>query len=106
LAKIAIIIVIITSTPGSPTTCGSQCYDYNFQQFFTIFDEKIGVLLKNQCYDPFFQKLAVVLSKSANFFADFFAENIFKIITSVPGTAWAIYPQPTSVVLDDLQSWF
>jgi hypothetical protein len=31
------------------------------------------------------QKPAVVWAKNANFFAEFFGENIFKIITSVPG---------------------
>jgi hypothetical protein len=50
----------------------------------TIFGEKIGVFLKNQCYDHYFlQKIAVVWAKNAKFFAKFFGENIFKIITSV-----------------------
>jgi hypothetical protein len=31
-----------------------QCYDHNFLQFFPIFGEKIGVFLKNQCYDQNF----------------------------------------------------
>jgi hypothetical protein len=30
-------------------------------------------------------KLAIVWAKNANIFAKFFGENIFKIITSVPG---------------------
>jgi hypothetical protein len=28
-----------------------RCYDHNFLLFLTIFGEKIGVFLKNQCYD-------------------------------------------------------
>jgi hypothetical protein len=27
-----------------------RCYDLDFLRFFTIFGEKIGVFLKNQCY--------------------------------------------------------
>jgi hypothetical protein len=30
------------------------CYDHNFPRFLTIFGEKIGVFLKNQCYDQIF----------------------------------------------------
>jgi lysyl-tRNA synthetase class I len=40
-----------------------RCHDHKFLRFLPIFGEKIGVFLKNQCYD----------------------QNIFKIITSVPG---------------------
>jgi hypothetical protein len=36
-----------------------RCYDHNFLRFFPIFGEKIGVLLENQCYDQFFQNLAL-----------------------------------------------
>jgi hypothetical protein len=35
-----------------------------------------GFFLKNQCYDIFFAKLAVVCAKNANIFAKFFGENI------------------------------
>jgi hypothetical protein len=31
-----------------------QCNDHNFLRFSTIFGEKIGVYLKNQCYDQNF----------------------------------------------------
>jgi hypothetical protein len=31
-----------------------RCYDHNFLRFLAIFDEKIGVFLKNQCYDQIF----------------------------------------------------
>jgi hypothetical protein len=46
---------------------------------------KIGVFLNDQCYDLFFQKLAVIWAKNANIFATFFGENILKMITAVPG---------------------
>jgi hypothetical protein len=46
--------------------------EHSFLRFSTIFVEKIGVFLKNQYY---YQK----------FFADFFGENILKIIISVLG---------------------
>jgi hypothetical protein len=49
-----------------------------------MFGKTIGVFLKNQCYDQFFQNLALFWVKNANFFAKFFGENIWKIITSVP----------------------
>jgi hypothetical protein len=52
-----------------------------------IFGEKIGVFLKNQCYDHnFLQNLARVGAKNANIFDNFFGENIFEIITSVPAS--------------------
>jgi hypothetical protein len=51
-------------------------YDNNFLRFSTIFGEKIGVFLKYQCYDQFFQNLALFRVKNAIFFADFFGENI------------------------------
>jgi hypothetical protein len=48
----------------------------------TIFCEKIGVFFKNQCYQYIFAKLTVhSLGKNANIFADFYGENILKIIT-------------------------
>jgi hypothetical protein len=55
-----------------------------FCDFCQLLAKKLA-LLKNQCYDQFFQKLAVVWAKNANYFANFFGENNFKIITSVPG---------------------
>jgi hypothetical protein len=48
-------------------------------QFSAIFDnfaEKIGVFLKNQCYDQNLHNLALFSVKNANFFAEFFGENI------------------------------
>jgi hypothetical protein len=36
-----------------------QSYDHYFRRFLTIFCEKIGAFLKNQCYDPFLQKPTV-----------------------------------------------
>jgi hypothetical protein len=54
----------------------------------TIFGEKIGVLLKYQCYDQLFSKNFFVLSQKRHFFAKIFGENISKIITSVPDQIW------------------
>jgi hypothetical protein len=70
-----------------------RCYDHNFQQFLTFFGEKIGVFLKNQCYD---QNLALFWVKNANIFAEFFGENILKIITSVPGRTQTSVAQVTT----------
>jgi hypothetical protein len=64
-----------------------RCYDHNFLRFLTIFGETIGVFLKNQCYDQNFAKFSFVLSQKRQFFTEFFGENIFKIITSVPDCA-------------------
>jgi hypothetical protein len=50
----------------------------------TIFDEKNGVFLKNQCCDQNFAYFSFVLSQKRQFFAEFFGENILKILTSVP----------------------
>jgi hypothetical protein len=50
-----------------------------------IFGEKFGVFLNTQCYDQNYAKTSSNLrEKNAIFFAKFFGENIFKIITSVP----------------------
>jgi hypothetical protein len=56
--------------------CRGRCYDHNFPRISIIFGEKNGVFLKNQCYDQFFQNLALFWVKNANFFANFFGENI------------------------------
>jgi hypothetical protein len=56
-----------------------------WSQFLAIFGKNIGVFLKNQCYDQFFSKTSISLSKNANIFAKYFGKNIFKIITLVPG---------------------
>jgi hypothetical protein len=61
-----------------------RCYDHKFLRFFPIFVEKIGVFLKYQCYINFFQNLTLFWVKNA-IFAKIVGENIFKIITSVPG---------------------
>jgi hypothetical protein len=45
-----------------------RCYDHNFLWFFPIFGEKIGVFLKNQCYDDIFSKFGFVLSRKRQFF--------------------------------------
>jgi hypothetical protein len=40
--------------PEGTSKSRDRCYDHNFLQFSTIFGEKIGVFLKNQCYDQIF----------------------------------------------------
>jgi hypothetical protein len=61
----------------SLTGTWDRCYDHNFLRFLTIFGEKIGVFLKNQCYDQIFKKLALFSVKNANFLTNFSAK-IFK----------------------------
>jgi hypothetical protein len=61
-----------------------------FLQFLTIFGKQIGVFLKTQCYDQNFAWFTFVLSQKRQFFAEFFGENIFKIITLVPGLKFLI----------------
>jgi hypothetical protein len=51
----------------------------------TNFGGEIGGFLENQCYDQIFAYFSFVLSQKRHFFAEFFGENILKIITSVPG---------------------
>jgi hypothetical protein len=53
----------------------------------TIFGEKIGVFSKANVMIKFLHNLALFPVKNAKFVAEFFGENIFKIITSVPGNA-------------------
>jgi hypothetical protein len=62
-------------------------YDHNFLRFLIIFDEKIGVFLKNQCYDHLFEKISLVRVKNANFLAKIFK----KIVTLVPDIYLIIY---------------
>jgi hypothetical protein len=50
----------------------------DFRQFST---KKLAFFSKNQCYDQFFAKNGSGLKKKRQNFG----ENIFKIITSVPG---------------------
>jgi hypothetical protein len=49
-----------------------------FCDFLVIFGKKIGVFLKNQCYDQIFALFSLVLSTKRQFFAKIFGENIFK----------------------------
>jgi hypothetical protein len=58
---------------------GGRCYDQNSLRFSPIF-------CKNQCFDQLFlHNLALFRVKNANCLADFVSNNIFKIVTSVPG---------------------
>jgi hypothetical protein len=55
----------------------SRCYDHNFLRFLPIFGEKIGVFLKNQCYNHFFKKIGLVLSQKRQFFRKIFLQKYF-----------------------------
>jgi hypothetical protein len=48
------------------------------------------------------QKIAVVWAKNASIFAKFFGENIFKIITSVPGGSQVLIEQLGLVVINEI----
>jgi hypothetical protein len=55
-----------------------------WSQFSDNFRRKSNVFLKNQKYDKNFAYFSFVSSKNAIFLSEFFGENIFKTITSVP----------------------
>jgi hypothetical protein len=63
-------------------------YDHNFLRFSTIFGEKIGVFLKNQCYDQNFAYLSFVLSQKRQFFRWIFRRKYFKNHNIGPCTTW------------------
>jgi hypothetical protein len=50
-----------------------------FCDFCQFSSKKLAFFLKNQFYDQFFQKLAVVGVKNANFFAKFLGDKIHNI---------------------------
>jgi hypothetical protein len=53
-------------------------------QFSAIFvEKKIVFYSKKPCCDPIFANLAEVLAKPAQFYRQFFGENILKMTTSV-----------------------
>jgi hypothetical protein len=62
-----------------------------------IFGENIGSFLKNKCYDSIFAKISSILTTSPSFSCKNFGENIFKIITSVPGINVKYFLLPFSV---------
>jgi hypothetical protein len=49
-----------------------RCYDHNFLRFLPIFGEKIGVFLKNQCYDLIFRNCKSSLGKKRQYFRQIF----------------------------------
>jgi hypothetical protein len=57
------------------------CYEHNFLRFLPIFGEKIGVIIRKQCFDPIFEKTAVVWAKKP-LYRQTFRRKYF--ITSVP----------------------
>jgi hypothetical protein len=73
------ILKIITSVPGVEVMITIFC---DFCQFSA---KKLAFFLNTNVMINFFQNLALFRVKNANYFAEFFGENIFRIITSVPG---------------------
>jgi hypothetical protein len=57
-----------------------------FCDFCQYSAKKLAFFLNNQRYDQLFSKFSFVLSQKLQFFANFFAEKILKIITSVPSS--------------------
>jgi hypothetical protein len=55
-----------------------RCCDHNLLRFLTIFGEKIGVFLKNQCYDKKFAQFSIVFSQKRQFFPPNFSAKTFK----------------------------
>jgi hypothetical protein len=53
-------------------------YDHNFLRFFPIFAEKIGVILKYQCYDQLFSEFSFVSSQKRQFFRKIFWRKYLK----------------------------
>jgi hypothetical protein len=51
----------------SQTHLGSMLY-HNFLRFLTIFSEKIGVFLKNQCYDHNFLRFLTIFGEKIGVF--------------------------------------
>jgi hypothetical protein len=62
-----------------------RCYDHNFLRFLTISAKKLAFFSKTNVLIKILHILALFWVKHAKFFAEFFGENILKIITSVPG---------------------
>jgi hypothetical protein len=61
-----------------PESPGADVMITIFRDFCQFSAKKIGVFLKNNCYDKIFAKISCILSKNANFFAKFFGEKCFK----------------------------
>jgi hypothetical protein len=48
-------VTVIATRTVAPNICKrGRCYDHNFLRFLTIFGEKNGAFLKNQCYGQLF----------------------------------------------------
>jgi hypothetical protein len=71
----------ITEPPGVDVMITIFC---DFQQFSA---KKLALFTKTNVKIKFLNNLALFWVKNANFFADFFGENILKSITAVPGAA-------------------
>jgi hypothetical protein len=67
-----------------------RCYDHTFLRFLPIFGEKIGVFLKNQCYDQNFAYFSFVSRQKRQFFLLNFLAKIFKNHNIGPWYVWSI----------------
>jgi hypothetical protein len=58
--------------------CGTKgrCYDHNFLRFLTIFGKKLPFFSKTNVLIKLLHNLTLFWVKNANFFAEFFGENI------------------------------
>jgi hypothetical protein len=70
---------LVENRPGADVMITIFC---DFSQFSA---KKLAFFTKTNVMINFFQNLALFWDKNAIFFAEFFGENIEKIITSVPG---------------------
>jgi hypothetical protein len=75
-----------------------RCYYHNFLWFSTIFCEKIGVFLKNQCYDQNFALFTFVFESKRKFFRWIFWRKYFKNHNIGPGANPTITSYNASVV--------
>jgi hypothetical protein len=85
--QVAILRISVSAKKFCKKLPGADVMIRIFCDFSRFSAKKLAFFLgKYQCYDQPFSKFSFVLSQNAYFFAKFFGENIFKIITSVPET--------------------
>jgi hypothetical protein len=65
----------VTSVIGRVTR--GRCYDNNFPRTLQISSKKIGVFLKNQCFDQILALVSFLWSKKRQFFSRKFLAKIF-----------------------------
>jgi hypothetical protein len=65
-----------------------RCCDHKFLLYLTIFGEKIGVFLKNQCYDQIIFLISFVFSQKRHFFRQIFRRKYLKNHNIGPRWFW------------------